>query len=266
MSVMRRFYEVVMDNKETFGGEIAKQLPIKEIYNDVAHPALSTVGEGLQGAVKIALAPISMMVWGYDSISEYLNRALPEYFEKRKISTEKIAPPDPSIAVPIIDAMRYTSHKDELKMMFTNLLGSSMNIDSIDEHPAFIEIIKQLSSDECKMIKYLRNHPTMPMIKIRVKNANGNGSYDIFPYFSDICYMVGCDYPHKFPEYLDNLHRLGLVEIHYDTYLTDDKVYEKLKTHPGFRRVGVSDDLKLEKKSIYCLSELAKKFCNVCLD
>ena len=35
------------------------------------------------------------------------------------------------------------------------LTGIDLNIDSIDEHPAFIEIIKQLSSDECKMIKYL---------------------------------------------------------------------------------------------------------------
>lgn len=36
-----------MDKKETFGGEIAKQLPVKDIYNDLAHPALSTVGQGL---------------------------------------------------------------------------------------------------------------------------------------------------------------------------------------------------------------------------
>lgn len=48
-----------MDKKETFGGEIAKQLPVKDIYNDLAHPTLSTVGLGLQGVTKLALAPIS---------------------------------------------------------------------------------------------------------------------------------------------------------------------------------------------------------------
>ena len=31
-------------NKESFGGELAKQLPVKELYADLAHPALSTVG------------------------------------------------------------------------------------------------------------------------------------------------------------------------------------------------------------------------------
>ena len=50
-----------MDKKETFGGEIAKQLPVKDIYNDLAHPTLSTVGLGLQGVTKLALAPISAL-------------------------------------------------------------------------------------------------------------------------------------------------------------------------------------------------------------
>ena len=71
-----------MDKKETFGGEIAKQLPVKDIYNDLAHPALSTVGQGLQGVTKLALAPISALVWGYDKIADYLDVAIPEYFEK----------------------------------------------------------------------------------------------------------------------------------------------------------------------------------------
>ena len=77
-----------MDKKEGFGAEIAKQIPIKEIYDDVAHPTLSTVGEGLQGATKLALAPISAMVWGYEKIAEYLDVAIPEYFAKKKIEKE----------------------------------------------------------------------------------------------------------------------------------------------------------------------------------
>ena len=31
-------------SKETLPAEIAKQIPIKDIYDDVAHPALSEVG------------------------------------------------------------------------------------------------------------------------------------------------------------------------------------------------------------------------------
>ena len=60
-----------MDKKETFGAEIAKQLPIKDIYDDLAHPTLSTVGQALQGATKVALSPIFAMVWGVDKIAGY---------------------------------------------------------------------------------------------------------------------------------------------------------------------------------------------------
>lgn len=144
-----------MNKKETFGGEIAKQLPVKDIYHDLAQPTLSIVGQGLQGVTKLALAPISALVWGYDKIADYLNVAIPKYFEKRKIEKESIVSPDPAIAVPVVEAMKYTSHKKELREMFTNLLGTAMNADSIDAHPAFVDIIKQLSSDEGKVIKYL---------------------------------------------------------------------------------------------------------------
>lgn len=256
-----------MDKKETFGAEVAKQLPVKDIYNDLAHPALSTVGQGLQGVTKLALAPISALVWGYDKIADYLDIAIPEYFEKKKIEKEKIISPDPAVAVPLVEAMRYTSHKPELRDMFTNLLGASMNGDVIDEHPAFVEIIKQLSSDECKMLKRLYGDNTLPMIKLRMRFNESQGEIDIRPYFSDICYVTECQYPQKFPEYLDNLHRLGLVDVYYDRYLANEQCYENLKQHKGFANaVADGNATIIEKKSMYELSEMGKKFCKICLE
>lgn len=126
-----------MDNKESFGAEIGKQIPIKEIYNDLAHPTLSTVGQTLQGATRIALTPISALIWGYDKISAYLDIAIPEYFAKRKVQKEKVQTPDPSIAVPTIVALQYTAHKPELREMFTNLLGASMNKDTCNDLSIF---------------------------------------------------------------------------------------------------------------------------------
>lgn len=253
------------DKKETFGGELAKNLPVKEIYNDVAHPALSTIGQTLQGATRVALAPISAMIWGYDKIAGYLDVAIPEYFARKRIKEDNIKSPDPSIAVPVIEAMRYTSHKPELIEMFTNVLGASMNSATYDEHPAFVEIIKQLCSDECKMLKCLLKNNKRPMLKQRISTNNG-GHFDITPYFSDICYLASCEHPIKFPEYLDNLHRLGLVDVYYDSYLTDEKYYDNLRNHYMYPIVAVAENQKIvEKKSLYELSEMGKKFCSVCI-
>lgn len=255
-----------MNNKESFGSEIAKQLPIKEAYNDLVQPTLSTVGKALQGVTRVALAPISALVWGYDKIADYIDVALPQYFEKRKIKKERIISPDPEIAVPIIESMRYTSHKEELRKMFINLLGASMNKDCIDEHPSFVYIIKQLSSDECKILKYLVSDNIMPMLKICIEDTENGGKRDATPYFSDIGYISSCLYPRKFPEYLDNLHRLGLVEVYYDKWIKNDIFYQLLKKHPEFPKVVVTGTMKVvEQKGMYELSEFGKKFCNICI-
>ena len=129
------------------------------------HPALSTAGEGLQGVTKLALAPISILVWGYDQAAEWLQKELPSYFERKKIKKEKIVTPDEAIAVPTIQALRYNLKKEELRNMFINLLGASMNSDDNDAHPAFVNIIKQLSPDESKILDYLYSDNMQPMIK-----------------------------------------------------------------------------------------------------
>lgn len=104
------------------------------------------------------------------------------------------------------------------------------------------------------------------MIKIRIKLADNAGESDLLPYFSDIGYKADCQYPQKFLEYLDNLHRLGIVEVYYERFLTDKKYYVELKHHPYFPRIEENEKINIvEKKSMYELSEFGKKFCKVCL-
>ena len=116
------------------------------------------------------------------------------------------------------------------------------------------------------MIKYLNQDDRQPMIKLRARLDENSGEHDLFPYFSDIGYLANCLYPQKFPEYLDNLHRLGIIEVYYDRYLASDEQYEKLKLHPQFPCIQKNEKLNIiEKKSMYELSEFGKKFCKVCL-
>lgn len=256
-----------MDTKETFGAELAKQLPVSEIYNDLAKPTISTIGQTLQGATRVALAPLSAMIWGYDKIAAYLDVAIPEYFAKRKISKEKIVSPDPSVAGPLIDAMRYNAHKEEPRKMFVNLLGSTMNSESNDAHPAFVEVIKQLSSDECKMLIQLYADDKRPMLKQRLILDGGKGEVDLTPFFSDICYCGECQYPEKFPEYLDNLSRLGIITVSYGRFLSDDKYYAELRQHPAYPTVMDIDSKHIkEEKSYFQLSSFGKLFYKVCID
>jgi hypothetical protein len=62
--------------------------------------------------------------------------------------------PKPMIAGPTIDAMKYCGSKPHLRDLFANLPATAMDARTAENvHPAFVEIIKQLSADQAKMIK-----------------------------------------------------------------------------------------------------------------
>lgn len=186
----------------------------------------------LQGATKIALSPITMLVWGYDKISGYLDIAIPEYFANKKIDKDKIQTPDPAIAVPTIEAMRYTSHKIELREFFTNLLGASMNADIAQTvHPAFVEVVKQLNEDEAKLLKKMTPmiFVSYPLINVRLKTGDGDGIM-VIKWFSDLGYNV-CEHPGQIGIYLENLERLKLIEVPALRHLLDKQKYEDLFQH-----------------------------------
>jgi len=80
------------------------------------------------------------------------------------MASEKIVTPDPSIAGSIIEALKLTVEKESLRELYSNLLAKSMNIDTAQNaHPAFVEILKQLTSDEAKIY-----HIRIQMVFIRL--------------------------------------------------------------------------------------------------
>ena len=72
--------------------------------------------------------------------------------------------------------------------------------------------------------------------------------------------------PFKFPEYLYNLQRLGIISICEDRYLVDDTKYKDLRTSPHFPKfVFVDDQQTVEKKGFFELTEFGKRFCSACV-
>lgn len=66
------------------------------IYEDLIQPAAREVGTALgtvAKAVNVVLAPISMMVWSYDSIKSYISTSVSKKLEN--VPTENIVPPNP---------------------------------------------------------------------------------------------------------------------------------------------------------------------------
>ena len=173
-----------------------RKVPMNKVYDNVLHLALSEVGHALQGTVRVCLAPISAMVWSYDKIATYMDEAIPKYFEERKILKDKIVSPNPAIAVPAIKVLRY-ANKDIIKEMFVNILGASMNIETANfVHQSFVEIIRQITPDEAKILKQISTKGLCePLVYVKIEKDNAEGV--AYSNYGVIGYEADCEYPEK---------------------------------------------------------------------
>lgn len=185
------------------------------------------------------------------------------------IPAEKVIEPDLHIIGPTLEASKYYFESESLRELFANLLISSMHTDFKNKtHPSFVEIVKQLSPDEAKMLKEM--NPTSSHAAIGIKYTDNKDGYNNFvDDFSLLPYSSGCANPENGRTYLRNLKRLGLIEIERDVYFTNDKLYIDLIDHPFIQKqIAFLESKGLEhqfKKYIFRISELGWDFVEVCV-
>ena len=123
-------------------------------------------------AINTALLPLAAVNFGYEKARNYFASD----FEKEFTEVTKIIPPEyivepkTSIAGPALQGLAFTHEEQELKEMYLNLLGASIDKRrSSIVHPAYVEIIRQLSSDEANILKDIlsTNIPQVPISQSR---------------------------------------------------------------------------------------------------
>lgn len=254
--------------------EVAKDVA-KEAYSDVGKPIAKPTGEliGLiPRAIKAAFAPLEKWV-----LQKEYNVAETEKLLEQKlqhVSPELIEAPEAHVAVPALQYISYCMDNEELRDMYANLLANSMNkVVKNGVHPGFVEIIKQLSPDEAKLLKYMRINPRIPIISLRFTDEKGSGK-DIIKDFSTAAENAGCEQPAQIKLYIDNLIRLGLLEKAPSlAKLSDKSIYDPLKNHPIIQEQVHSPLIKVLgfKKSDFVesyadLTEYGRQFCEICLN
>lgn len=241
------------------------------VYEDMLQPATQELSKGfltLAKTVNICLAPLSGLVWGYGKISQYLDSSIAE--KLKDVPEENIITPDPSVAGPAIEAMRFSAHNEDIKEMFSSLLATAMNSRIAEQaHPAFVEIIKQLSPDEARIISNIRHNGLFALVGVKSVMADGtNGFNDLKKNFSNFPYELGCSHPEMTSSYIQNLDRLGLISIDKGTHIKEDIIYKGLVDHPVIENIAssIQDPLRKAEISKYSFSrtEFGEKFVNAC--
>ena len=252
--------------------EVAKEIA-KEAYKDGGKSVVKPTGElvGLvPRAIKAALSPLEKWILQ----KEYNVAETKKLLEAKLQNTpaELIESPEPHIAVPAMQYISYCMDNEELREMYANLLANSMNkVVKNGVHPGFVEIIKQLSPDEAKILKHFARNKVVPTITVRYNNEKGEG-FESVKNFSNVGELSNCDAPINVSQYFDNLIRLGLLRASTLSSLSNKSLYEPLKQHPYIQsytdskieRSGPYNKVRL-KEGYMELTAFGESFCNICL-
>lgn len=248
---------------------LVKAVPI---YDDAIQPAAKELGKSLGTVAKlvnVALAPISVLVWGYDQLQDFINNKVSKKLEH--VPEEKIITPDPSIVGPALESLRYTGNNETLSDMYANLIANAMDADTVKKaHPGFVEIIKNLTSDEGLIMKVFTPGRYKAIIDVKIKKVD-DGEYNMLENFSVIGSEAGCNHLDLVPSYIDNLCRLGLLIIPPGRHLINDSMYDVLinsaevaNIREALRLVDPTLDISFIKKYIEVTS-LGAQFQTACV-
>ncbi|WP_068616559.1 DUF4393 domain-containing protein [Paenibacillus tuaregi] len=251
--------------------DIAKS-PIEtatQLAKNTLEPASKELGEGLSSIFNLVFSPLQKLkIKKQIEIERYKDLLLSEV---SKIPPAEVIDPQLNIVGPALEASKYYVESDTMKKMFSKLIAKSVTKSLAEQaHPAFVEIIKQLSPLDAKALNFLFEN----------RNKVGSGSILLFK-SSDVYMEVYRNY-FPFPDLnesnhsaygasIDNLIRLGLLYIDTKVTFTDDAVYDSLYDHSFIKfaqedlhETNPNHDVAL-KKTYWELTKFGRSFCNCCI-
>lgn len=196
------------------------------IYEDAVQPVARQTGKALETVgrtVNVALMPLRGMVWGMEQFEEFIHSRLSE--KLKNVDTESISTPDPTIAGPALEALKFAGNEATLRDMYANLLANAMDEDTKGNvHPSFVEIIKQLKPREAMLLESLAKVEKFPNVchYYQQHNIRGGWGFSEEVDTSNIKGTFVAEYEHMIPDLdintaFDNLCRLQLLQVNNKT-------------------------------------------------
>lgn len=219
-----------------------------------AKEAAKNLGESaviLSKTIKNCLLPLAAVNYAFDKAKFYFTERFDsEIHEKtNSIPAENLIEPKGSIAGPTLQGLAFSHEEPNIKEMYLNLLKTSMdNRSSHDAHPAFVEIIKQLTSEEAALLRdVLLSYAPIPLAQVRATRKTGGFNIKI----KHLASLANPDTKQpvinkRFPAMVDNWVRLGLVEVTYQSFLTDTTRYDWVKNRPEYIQLEAETNIEIE--------------------
>jgi Abortive infection alpha len=244
---------------------------VKEAGNNIGQTALT-----ITKTINNALLPLAAVNFAFDKARIYFAEKFQQDILQKAstIPPEQIIEPKASIAGPTLQGLAFTHEEVNLKDMYLSLLATAMDGRvAAEAHPAFVEIIKQLNSEEADLIRGVLQSPrAIPIIEVRFTKAGENNSWTtLATHILDLTESEDSEpgRPVENPRIsamVDNWIRLGLVHVDYTKHLTAAESYAWADKRPEvirYRKKYESETQKISSADgILIRTALGTQFAN----
>ncbi|OOF59048.1 Abi-alpha family protein [Rodentibacter myodis] len=158
----------------------------------------------------------------------------------------------------IAERLVYLDEEPDLKQMFENLLTSTVDLTKNGiNHPAYVEVLKQISNQEAHNLKLIFTHSPNSMAICNLGFKHNGGTIPLLKYCLPIPFS-------EIPaQALENWERLKLIEIIIDLeWVTDDDAYKYIQdilTVLGKENASYTEHVEI-RKGVLRFTEFGKNF------
>lgn len=219
------------------------------IYEDALKPFAKEISNGLVSIARMANSGIYLL----EDCVVTTNRVLRMVAENLALlPVDEISFERPRVALHALNEAKFAINEEEIQKLFANLISASLIKNKINmAHPAYVEIIKQLTPDEALILQFMfqkEKHQSGHAPTINVIETGWSGVMEVqstTPDINLICEDARCMIPDNSVAYFSNLKRIGLLSAsttgasfskeEHERIFTSDKVKKMLAINPSLK-------------------------------
>jgi len=202
---------------------------------------IGRVAVTLTAAIDNCLLPIAAVNFAFARAKDYFGGLFQKDIAAATsdIPADTLIEPKPSLAGPALQALAFSHDEIDLKNLYIKLLATSMDGRKAEQaHPAFVEILRQLTAQEARALHSIIPFIQLPICQIQQVFDDGGRRTVVNHLLDGVDTETGqaVEEP-QMPVMVDNWIRLGLVEVDYTRWLFDEGSYNWMERRPELHSI-----------------------------